>query len=184
MLSRKELQVEGVELSKVMISKARSNLPAGVELHCNDGVEYLSDKVEQYNGVFAIDLLEHLETDDVVLDLLLRVHRALVPGGFFAVRVPNMVNFSSVQLLYKDATHERGYTETSILHCMEAAGFEQCQVYGTLPSGAGQRLRGSVEKYLHKLIYRICGTADINVFSRMLYCVVFKGGGADGPHVS
>jgi len=172
--SRNDLRIEGVEHSETMLAMAKNNLPSSVLLCSGDALEFLRDKKNKYHAIFAIDILEHLETDDDVLEFLLMAYQALAPDGFFVLRVPNMANFSSVQLLYKDATHERGFTENSIVQCLEVAGFKNCITYGLKSANIIQRLRCLMETLLHKIIYRICGVAQIKVFSRMLYCAAFK----------
>ena len=76
-----------------------------------DAVSLLKKNCDFYNGIFATDLLEHIEHDDALLELLKSVLNSLVPGGFFAVKVPNMANFSGMQLRYKVNSCPRLYRE-------------------------------------------------------------------------
>jgi 2-polyprenyl-3-methyl-5-hydroxy-6-metoxy-1,4-benzoquinol methylase len=174
-LSRKtNLIIEGVDICEPEITLARKNLRESVGLHCMDAVSLLKKRRDFYNGIFATDLLEHIEHDDALLELLKSVLNSLVPGGFFAVKVPNMANFSGMQLRYKDLTHARGFTEKSIEQCLQVVGFVNCRPYATRPIGMKQRLRREIEDGLHWVVYRICGCNENRIYSRVLYCVAEK----------
>lgn len=169
-----DFHLEGIDISAPMIETARELLPESVTLIQGDAISLLQTRENYFSGIFSIDIFEHIKEDDVLAKLLIAILNSLQPGGFVALRVPNMANFSSLQLRYKDATHSRGFTENSITQCLEAVGFVQIQPYGTIPNGGRQFLRRKIEDCLHWIVYRICGCAENRVFSRYLYCTARK----------
>lgn len=165
--------LQGVDASDVMSRLSEKNLHGKASIHHGNGIDFLRQHPDTYQGIFATDILEHME-DDVLLGFLDAALAALKPGGFLAVKVPNMANFSSTELRYRDATHVRGFTEKSLLQCFKAFGFSALVCYGTIPHSLGMRIRTCVESLLHRLIYRVCGHSDISIFTRTITAVGYR----------
>lgn len=172
--SKNNLIIEGIDISEGMINIARKILPNSVITYKGNALNYLKGKSNQYKGIFALDLLEHIESDDILLELLETIFEALLPGGFFAIKVPNMANLTGSHSRYMDLTHARGFTSQSLRQMFGSVGFENIKVYGTIPIGIKQHLRRMIEDRLHWIVYRICGHGQESIFSRDLYCVGTK----------
>jgi SAM-dependent methyltransferase len=124
-LLRRDLGYAGataVDVSAEVVAHCNRILPGSTE-HAADTVAFLAGHVERFERVFALHVLEHLRPADARA-LARAVHDALAPGGRFVVEVPNQANaFTGGYLRYADPTHEHGYTEWSLHHLLETAGF-------------------------------------------------------------
>jgi 2-polyprenyl-3-methyl-5-hydroxy-6-metoxy-1,4-benzoquinol methylase len=163
----------GVDGSPTQLEIARRNLP-DVEFNCADGLEYLRQHEESFDGIFCTDVLEHVPGTDSCIEWVQAARAALRPGGFFVCRGPNAANLCGNYSRYIDLTHERSFTEKSILQLLEAGGLEDFRV---LPIYAGTftgRFRQLVEKWLHRLAFRICGHGGLTEFSNNVCAVGFR----------
>ncbi len=91
--------------------------------------------VEQYNLVLCVDVMEHIEEDELVFS---NFYRALKPGGMLLVSTPSDQGGSDV---HHDHDHEEGahgfidehvrdgYGITDITDKLKRAGFSRSQVY-------------------------------------------------------
>jgi SAM-dependent methyltransferase len=75
--------------------------------------------VDEFDGIGAFDVLEHIKEDEIVLAQL---HDALKPGGILLVTVPQHPWLWSASDEY--ACHVRRYTQAEIEHKVLTAGFE------------------------------------------------------------
>ena len=83
------------------------------------------DYVEQYDGVVALDLLEHIEEDEQLLSVFASVSR---PGAFLVLAVPT-VDRNVVEELEQGFGHVRkGYEEAALRAMLASAGYEVHQV--------------------------------------------------------
>jgi cyclopropane fatty-acyl-phospholipid synthase-like methyltransferase len=98
--------------------------------------EYLDERRQQFDLIFAIDVLEHLERDEL-MQLLDCVHAALRPGGRFVLQVPNGASPFTGRLRYEDLTHERAFTARSITQVLGACGFTRTVVQPVRPAVHG-----------------------------------------------
>lgn len=73
-------------------------------------------KDNTFSEVRMYDVFEHL---DKPLDILNEVHRILVMGGIFDLRVPTVEDFD----LWTDITHKRPFTERSFDHFIRGTVF-------------------------------------------------------------
>jgi SAM-dependent methyltransferase len=74
---------------------------------------------EEYDLVAALDVIEHIHEDQLVLNNL---HRALKPGGWALISVPQHEWLWSAVDEY--SCHVRRYRRTDLHHKVRAAGFE------------------------------------------------------------
>jgi 2-polyprenyl-3-methyl-5-hydroxy-6-metoxy-1,4-benzoquinol methylase len=161
-------QLSGVDLSAAQLKEARLHLHDSVRLVQSDARSFLEASVGSFQVVFCTDLLEHIADEDEMLDLVEHARSALLPGGYFVCRVPNMANLVSPQLRYVDLTHRRGFTAASLLQLLEAGGLSQCSILRPKPADTGQAVRMMLERSVHRFVYRLCGVATERHFSRML----------------
>ncbi|MDP1955355.1 MAG: class I SAM-dependent methyltransferase [Polaromonas sp.] len=113
--------VVGVNLSQEEIDFAKPYVP--VQFVCQDIIEYLSScPDESVDGIFALNILEHLSRDELVL-LLDNSRRVLVPGGRLVAMVPNGTSPYGTMTRYWDFTHLLAFTPSSVRQLMRLSGF-------------------------------------------------------------
>ncbi len=160
------INVTGVDSSTSQIAIVREALPA-LEVRCEEALSYLRRHRGRFEAIFCLDVLEHIP-DDQLLELTEAAGAALVPGGCLVTKVPNAANLTGGQLRYIDLTHERSFTQLSLLQLYNAAGLCECRV---VPLRAGDwrgRVRLLCERALHRTLFRICGDAREQVFTRTI----------------
>lgn len=163
-----QYRLTGIDISEPMLEIGRRFLPESIRLVIQDTLAFLTSNVGRFGGIFCTDVLEHIEGEDSLLKLVEASRAALVPGGWFTCRVPNMANLVSPQLRYIDLTHKRGFTTLSLLQLLECGGLSDCRIIKRKPADVGQALRLSVEHLLHRIVYRVCGVGNERHFTRVL----------------
>jgi 2-polyprenyl-3-methyl-5-hydroxy-6-metoxy-1,4-benzoquinol methylase len=110
---------------------------------------------DQYDRIFAMDILEHLPKQEAV-GFVEQVRERLAPGGRAIFQTPNMGCIFGLLPRYCDITHEFALTETSAGDLFLAAGFEMGDIEIVPAWGAATALGRVRELYLrllHTLIY-------------------------------
>jgi 2-polyprenyl-3-methyl-5-hydroxy-6-metoxy-1,4-benzoquinol methylase len=166
-----KFQLTGIDVSPSQLALARKHLPEHVMLFEQDAATFLENKSRTFCAVFCTDILEHIEDDNELLQLMQLIRNSLEPGGTIICQVPNMANLTSLQLRYIDLTHTRGFTGSSLLQLLECSGFQDCRVINRYGADFTQRIRMSVEKLLHRVVYRICGVGNERHFHRSIIAV-------------
>ena len=119
--------VVGVDCNASLVEVARQNVPA--EFVADDAIHYAATCGRQFDVVFLLDLLEHLERDKVV-ELMTHVRGVLHDGRFALVRVPNANALHAIGAFYGDWTHVTPFTERAVLHVARLAGFSRVEFCG------------------------------------------------------
>jgi 2-polyprenyl-3-methyl-5-hydroxy-6-metoxy-1,4-benzoquinol methylase len=135
----------GIDLSPGNIEFCKKNITSNVELA--DGFEYLVKKKVFYNVISANHLLEHVPKEKVIPFLRL-IYNALRSNGILLITIPNMSNFFSVQMRYRDFTHECGFTEKSIYQVLYIAGFRDILISSSWSE------KKSIKSYIRKIVLR------------------------------
>ena len=104
--------VTGIDLSPEDVAAGREHFGL-TNLEVADALEFLRDRPEAFDIIFAKDVLEHVERD-ALCPLLTAVTGALRPGGSAVFQVPNMDWIMSPHERYMDLTHEVGFTRESL----------------------------------------------------------------------
>jgi len=122
---------EGIDISRSQVEYCRENISKNAT--CADAFEFLPKKENTYEYIVCNDVLEHIPKDKVIQFLKL-VHAALKPSGTFIVKCPNAGNPFSLNLRYKDFTHECAYDETSLSQVLYLGGFRNMTITAALYS--------------------------------------------------
>ncbi len=170
---RPALAVAGIDHSPSQLRAARELLPA-LELEEGDGLEYLGRQRESFDGIFCLDVLEHLPATELCYQWLLAARQALRPGGFFFCRVPNAANIAGGYLRYIDLTHYRSFTSKSLLQLLDAAGFDRPRIVPLREAHFRGKLRRALETMLHRALFRISLHGPEDQFSTLLCGVGFR----------
>jgi 2-polyprenyl-3-methyl-5-hydroxy-6-metoxy-1,4-benzoquinol methylase len=172
-LATKPVAAVGVDSCKEQIAVAAKSLP-NRELVCDDGLAYLAKHTDYFDGIFCMDVLEHIPGDDALLEWVRAIVAATRPGGFVCCRTPNAANLMGAYSRYMDLTHVRIFTRTSLEQLLDAAGLTQLSL---VPQRAG-RLRGRVrlalESLIHKTLFRLSGRPSENAFAPNVCIVGYK----------
>jgi 2-polyprenyl-3-methyl-5-hydroxy-6-metoxy-1,4-benzoquinol methylase len=164
-LKQNHIKAEGVDSDPAMIEVChKKNLKA---FH-SSAMEYLSDKKEVYDGIFASHVLEHMSGDSVV-EFLKRCHRSLKPRGKLVVITPNPENLQVLTCTFwLDLTHRRPYPLMLLKALLEESGFrieDSGEDSDTRSAGFKRRMAGFWVKYAisAKLARALYGAQDIFV---------------------
>lgn len=157
----------GVEISEPQLALAQ-RLGANAELRQGEASAFLRNGSRQFGAIFCTDLLEHLESEDAVLELVELARAALVPTGLFICRVPNMANLTGAHIRYIDLTHSRGFTAASLVQLLDCAGFHQTWIEPRRHADYRQKVRLGFESAVHRMLFRLCGVGDEKHFGRTI----------------
>jgi 2-polyprenyl-3-methyl-5-hydroxy-6-metoxy-1,4-benzoquinol methylase len=103
---------------------------------CADMTDYLNKHCAAFDGIFLVDVLEHLHKDQV-LETLDAVAAALKPGGRLVIQTANGDGPFTGRYRYGDFTHELAFTARSIGQVLRATGFNAVAVYPVDPAVHG-----------------------------------------------
>ncbi len=163
----------GVDSSPSQVRQIRELLP-GLEIEQADGLEYLRTQRESFDGIFCLDVLEHLPATELCYQWLMAARQALRPGGFFFCRVPNAANITAGYSRYIDLTHYRSFTSRSMIQLLEAAGFERHELLSMQEAHLRGKLRHWIEHNYHRVLFRLSLHAPENNFTPFLCAAAFK----------
>jgi SAM-dependent methyltransferase len=123
-----DISAEQIELAhKFGISEAR----------CRDIRSELQDmSPESIDAVIVMDILEHLEIDELfaVLD---GIFMAMKTGGTLVAHVPNAEGLFGMRIRYGDLTHERAFGPRSAEQLLRTIGFNNVQCFEDRPKVHG-----------------------------------------------
>jgi len=169
-LSKKPgLRLLGVDACADQADCARRAAP-GAEIVVQDGLAFLENKSSKFAGVFCIDMVEHIETDEECFRFLRGVQEALEPGGFLVCRVPNAAHVLSSHARYVD----RIFTTHSMRQALRAAGFRDVRFIPHRSSSWLGKLRLGLEYLFHRTLFLLCGYPKDAIYTENLVAVGFK----------
>jgi 2-polyprenyl-3-methyl-5-hydroxy-6-metoxy-1,4-benzoquinol methylase len=171
---RPGLRLLGVDSCEGQAECARVAAPQA-EIVVADALAFLDDKSSVFAGVFCIDIVEHIETDEDCYRLLRGIQEALEPGGFLVCRVPNAAHVLGSYCRYVDITHHRIFTTHSMRQALRAAGFRDIQFIPHRSSSWLGKLRLGLEYAFHRALFLLCGYPKDAIYTENLVAVGFKG---------
>ncbi len=139
----------GIDMSRQQVDFCKKNVSEKVILA--DVFDYLKEKRDAFDLICLNDVLEHIPKEKVI-PLLSLLRAGLKAGGKLILKTPNMGNFFSVFLRYKDFTHEFGFTERSLRQVLWLAGFRDITVFGP-EAPCAKNLKGRLQCVFKRLIY-------------------------------
>ena len=101
LLTRHGFDAEGIDISDEQIRLA---VDAGLRAHTADAFEYLASRRETYDGIVALDFIEHFAKEEL-LRLLAAIRTALKPGGWLLLQTPNGQGLFANTVVYGDLSH-------------------------------------------------------------------------------
>lgn len=163
----------GVDACETQAEIARSAVPRA-RVHCADVLDFLKHYSGYFAALFCIDVLEHMEDDERVLELLTSALRSLRPGGFLVCRVPNAAHILGSYSRYLDITHHRSFTSHSLRQAFQAAGFKQVRLIPARSSILLGKLRLGLEHVFHQALFLLGGYTSERIFTQNVTAVGFK----------
>jgi len=159
----------GIDISGEQVAYAVSTLGLANVEHA-DALVWLDARRGTYDAILALDLLEHLPTDDL-LALGRTMRDALKPGGRLIVQVPNaMAPLNPVT--YGDLTHVRAFTVESLRQLFLAVGlvpggFHEIPpyVHGALSAVRRAAWHAVVRPSLHLFVSLVHGKVPARIYS-------------------
>lgn len=122
--------VEGVDISKEQIEMSQK---LGIKnIQQADIKEFLKDKKDFYDAIFARDVLEHFNKEEI-MDILDIIYKSLKQGGQFICQTVNAENLLWGRLRYGDFTHGMAFTKESASQVFQVIGFNDIKVYSQPP---------------------------------------------------
>jgi len=89
-------------------------------------------RTKRYDLIFLMDILEHLEKQEV-FDVLDRVNLLLNDGGMVVIHVPNAAGIFGMRIRYGDFTHQNAFTPQSVKQVLHACGLGDVSVFEDKP---------------------------------------------------
>ena len=126
-------QLDGVDISPEQVTLAKQ-VARNVTL--GEGGEFLQRNQGTFDVVFAIDIIEHLEKDEV-LAFLDGCRDALRKDGRIVLQTPNADSPFFGSMRYADFTHETCFTEQALRTLLEMAGFVEIEARECAPVSHG-----------------------------------------------
>jgi 2-polyprenyl-3-methyl-5-hydroxy-6-metoxy-1,4-benzoquinol methylase len=168
-----ELRLFGVDACEGQAQLACAAAPRA-EIVVDDAISFFGSKRSAFGGIFCIDMLEHIETDESCFHLLRGIQEALEPGGFFVCRVPNAAHILGSFSRYIDITHHRSFTSHSLRQALTAAGFRNVEFIPHRSSSWLGKLRLGLEYLFHRALFLLSGYAAADIYTQNVVAVGFK----------
>jgi SAM-dependent methyltransferase len=114
-------ELVGVNLCEDEINAARHFVNA--EFHCKHILEYLRSTQRAFDSIYAMNILEHFEKDEL-LEVLRLASSRLSPGGVLVSIVPNAISPFGNLTRHWDYTHEWAFTPNNFRQLASITGFD------------------------------------------------------------
>lgn len=123
--------VIGVDISEEQIAAAHR---MGItEVKCQDINTFLENSAPKtYDVIFLMDILEHLEKQEI-FDLLDKVNHILTDNGIVVIHVPNGAGVFEMRIRYGDFTHQIAFTSRSMQQILQACKFGEVTSFEDKP---------------------------------------------------
>lgn len=124
----------GIDISSEQITQGAE---LGIKnISVADFRKFLKERSGVYDAIFARDILEHFNKEEV-LELLDLVRGALRPGGVFISQTVNAENPLWGRLRHADFTHDLAFTKKSMRQLLLVKGFQDISIYPQRPVAHG-----------------------------------------------
>jgi 2-polyprenyl-3-methyl-5-hydroxy-6-metoxy-1,4-benzoquinol methylase len=111
---------EGIDCSVEQVARAQK---VSEHVCLGDATDYLASRLETYDLVTAMDIIEHFHKDEL-LAFLDAARAALKPGGRLIVQTPNAGGPWGMKVRHGDLTHEIALGVESLTQAFRVCGFE------------------------------------------------------------
>lgn len=122
--------VDSVEIDPTLCQRAKASFAEfqNVTIYHSNVIDFLQEKHSDYDVVVCFDVIEHVPANEGII-LVSLIYQALSTNGLCILRTDNMANiFIGTYSRYMDITHQTGFTELSLRHVMNFAGFTNIRI--------------------------------------------------------
>lgn len=135
-----------------------SNKYRARKAHLTKDLTIIDNKLDKYNFIFLMQVLEHLPVDKYVLTLQL-LYKHLEKNGFLIIVVPNANNPLGLVERYGDLQHTGSFTEQSLKDLVNLSDVEDYSMeirgYEIPPFDPLNILRVILQKILHLILLSV-----------------------------
>jgi 2-polyprenyl-3-methyl-5-hydroxy-6-metoxy-1,4-benzoquinol methylase len=163
----------GVDASETQALIARDAVPSA-KILTKDIRDFLRNTNRRYSAIFCMDVLEHMETDEICFETMRQILDSLEPNGMLVCRVPNAAHVLGSYSRYVDITHKRGFTSHSLRQGLTAAGFSSVEFVPAQSSILLGKIRLGLEHLLHRALFLLSGYTHERVFTQNVIAVARK----------
>lgn len=159
-----DLSISAIDISEEAVNQA---VAAGIDAVVDDITAPLSFKNEVFSCVCCIEVLEHIEHDDVALQ---NCYKALKPGGVLLVSVPHSMKYWTKN---DNASHHiRRYELLEMQDKLRAAGFQIMEMFtwGAFFYKPYYRLKGGIDS---GLLFPEKASRVRKILSQILYALFY-----------
>lgn len=121
--------LSGIDISPEQVEAATK---LGLKITLGDFRTVLAGQKNQYEIIFARDLLEHFEPAQI-LEILDIFHSLLMPEGRLILQTPNAESPFAGRARYYDFTHGISFTPHSLCQALYTAKFKEIRIWETGP---------------------------------------------------
>lgn len=173
--------VIGVDFSPEQVESAAQ---LGIAVVAGDAESFLRDLEGPPGVILAIDLLEHIDLEEL-LDLVQCSFDRLTTGGLLIARLPNPQSPFGGAVAFGDLTHRTHLAPTAAQQLLRLAGFSEIVVLPCAPAPAGWRrsvrqLLWKGQQRLFRAMFSIESGLDTQTVFSMNFLVVGRKG---PPHI-
>jgi len=138
--------VSGIDVSKEQIDIAKAQNLNAEEVGV---LEYLKSNNEKFDLIFAIDLIEHFNKDELI-PLFEGIYSKLRNGGAFVFHTPNGLGINANRIIYGDLTHLTIFTPNSAIQILKLVGFNEIKFFESEPYP--KNVNGTLRLLLWKIV--------------------------------
>ncbi|MBB2182842.1 methyltransferase domain-containing protein [Lachnospiraceae bacterium MD1] len=138
LLQEKGIQVTGVDAYAEFVEYCKAK---GLNAIQADAITYINSlENDSIGGIFASQLVEHLETNQLV-QLCQDAYKKLKFGGYFILETPNPTSLSIfMNAFYIDPSHNKPVHPKTLEYFMQQSGFKDIEIIYTEQSKVGYQL--------------------------------------------
>lgn len=166
------IQAFGVDLYPEYVVEGELN---GVDVRCGDGIDYLEKTDQQFGGIFAGQIIEHLSFERLV-HLCRLAYQKLADGTYLVMETPNPTSLSIfTSSFYIDPTHSKPIHPLTLGYILREVGFSDVQTVYTdcsrpeqlpLLQGDGIRNIEEVNRAIQRVSNMLYGSQDYAVIAK------------------
>ena len=168
----------GIDISEDQINFAKNKLGLDCVFR-SDAATWLENDEKKYDVIFCLDVLEHLELNDLIKITGL-ISKSLKTEGILIIQVPNSISpFSPV--FHGDLTHKRAFTVSSLKQLFIHSGFANIDIHESKIKGSSflTKLRQLIYSFILRPIFYFCslvlhGAEEAGNYTQNLVAVVSK----------
>ncbi|MFA5832068.1 MAG: class I SAM-dependent methyltransferase [Bacteroidota bacterium] len=141
--------VKGIDVDNELVKHGQNVL--GVNITVSDWSSYVSQCVEKYDVIIALDVIEHINPSEIQ-DLIMNTNKILKPNGKLILRMPNPDCPFVLPTYFGDLTHKTLMTPDLFKYVLTEANFNGQIIFKeTIPQNTMKKI---IYIFLHYLFVK------------------------------